>query len=259
MVRVTDTSGNLSASYAAGQIVDGRTICGAKKRDADKCAAAPLKGAARCRNHGGNSPQALAAAARRIAEQEAQEIMSKAVVTLGLKDRDIDPAKALLEEISWTYAHVQWLRAKVQELTENQPPLVRGTEERYEFTDDGDTRFTEANDESGNPNAHALVWGQTEYRDKTGGDDAGQTVVEQAGLNIWYQLYMKEREHLAKVSALALRAGIEERKIKLAESQGELVAAVLQRILNALNLSSDQWEQVPVIVPRELRALASLE
>ena len=184
--------------------------------------------------------------------------MNKAVVTLGIKDRDIDPAKALLEEISWTYAHVQWLRAKVQELTENQT-LVRGTEDRYEFTDDGDTKFTEGSDESGNPGAHALVWGQTEYRDKTGGDDAGQTVVEQAGINIWYQLYMKEREHLAKVSALALRAGIEERKIKLAESQGELVAAVLQRILNALNLSPAQWEQVPVIVPRELRALASLE
>lgn len=233
-------------------------LCGAKKRDGNPCGAAPLSGGKRCRRHGGASPQARAAAARRLAEQEAMEIMNKAIVTLGLKDRDIDPAKALLEEISWTYAHVQWLRAKVQELTEGQP-LVRGTEERYEFTDDGDARFTEARTESANPGAHALVWGQTEYRDKSGGEDAGQTVVEQAGINVWYLLYMKEREHLAKVSALALRAGIEERKIKLAESQGELVAAVLQRILNALNLTPAQWEQVPVIVPRELRALASLE
>lgn len=217
-----------------------------------------MKGGKRCKRHGGASPQAKAAAARRLAEQEAQEIMAKAITTLGLKGKDIDPATALLEEISWTYAHVQWLRAKVQELTENQP-LVRGTEERYEFTDDGDTKFTAGNSESANPGAHGLVWGQTEYRDKTGGEDAGQTVVEQAGINIWYQLYMKEREHLAKVSSLALKAGIEERKIKLAESQGELVAAVLKRILNALDLSPAQWEQVPVIVPRELRALASLE
>lgn len=253
MARSTDPK------YAAGQVVDGRTICGAKKKDLDPCGASPVKGAKRCGNHGGKGAHVQADAARRIAEQEAQELMTKAVTTLGLKGKDIDPATALLEEISWTYAHVQWLRGKVQELTENQPPLVRGTEERYEFTDDGDTRVTEANDESGNPGAHALVWGQTEYRDKTGGDDAGQTVVEQAGLNIWYQLYMKEREHLAKVSALALRAGIEERKIKLAESQGELVAAVLKRILNALDLTPAQWEQVPVIVPRELRALASLE
>lgn len=245
-------------NYAAGQVVDGRTICGAKKKNLDPCGSSPIRGATRCGTHGGSSPQAKAAAARRIAEQEAQELMEKAITTLGLKGKDIDPATALLEEISWTYAHVQWLRAKVQELTENQP-LVRGTEERYEFTDDGDTRFTEARTESANPGAHALVWGQTEYRDKTGGDDAGQTVVEQAGINIWYQLYMKEREHLAKVSSLALKAGIEERKIKLAESQGELVAAVLKRILNALNLTPAQWEQVPVIVPRELRALASLE
>lgn len=233
-------------------------MCGAKKRDGNPCGAPPIKGGTRCVRHGGKAPQVQAAAARRLAEQEAQEIMNKAVVTLGIKDRDIDPAKALLEEISWTYAHVQWLRGKVQELTANQP-LVRGTEDRYEFTDDGDTRFTAGNTESTNPGAHALVWGQTEYRDKSGGEDAGQTIVEQAGINVWYQLYMKEREHLTKVSALALKAGIEERKIKLAESQGELVAAVLQRILNALNLSPAQWEQVPVIVPRELRALASLE
>lgn len=252
MTRQTDPK------YAAGQVVDGRTICGAKKKTLDPCGSSPVRGAKRCGNHGGKGAHVQADAARRIAEQEAQDIMTKAVTTLGLRDKDIDPATALLEEISWTYAHVQWLRGKVQELTENQP-LVRGTEERYEFTDDGDARFTEARTESANPGAHSLVWGQTEYRDKSGGEDAGQTVVEQAGISVWYQLYMKEREHLAKVSALALRAGIEERKIKLAESQGELVATVLQRILNALNLSPAQWEQVPVIVPRELRALASLE
>lgn len=232
--------------------------CAARNRAGNPCKLPPIAGGAVCRMHGGASPQAKAAAARRVAEAEATVAMGRAMVTLGVKDRDVDPAKALLEEISWTYAHVQWLRVKVQELGEV-TKLTRGTDDKTTWTKDGDEYFTEGSDESGNPGAHALVWGQTEYRDKTGGDDAGQTVVEQAGINIWYQLYLKEREHLARVSSLALKAGIEERKIKLAESQGELVAAVLQRILAALNLSPEQWAEVPVIVPRELRALAALE
>ena len=87
---------------------------------------------------------------------------------------------------------------------------------------------------------------------------SGHTM-EKSAPNVWYQLYMTERDHLVKVSAAALRAGIEERRIKMAEDQGNLVAAVLQRILAALNLSPEQWAEVPTIVPRELRALAALD
>lgn len=229
--------------------------CGAKKRDGNPCGAAPIKGGNRCVRHGGKAPQVQAAAARRVAEADARETMAKAVRTLGLPI-DVDPGKALLDEIHWTAGHVAWLRDKVQEL-ETVGNLTRGTDDKTTWNKDGDSEFHEGSDESGNPNAHSLVWGQTEYRDKTGGDDAGQTVVEQAGINIWYQLYLKEREHLAKVCALALRAGIEERKVKLAESQGLLVADVIRRILGALGLSPEQQRLVPEIVPRELRALAT--
>lgn len=231
--------------------------CGAKLRgkNAGKtCELAPAEGAKRCWRHGGKAPQVQAAAERRVAEAAARETMARAVRTLGLPI-DIDPGKALLDEIHWTAGHVAWLRDKVQEL-ETVGNLTRGTDDRTTWSKDGDEELHEGSDESGNPNAHALVWGQTEYRDKTGGEDAGQTVVEQAGVNIWYQLYLKEREHLAKVCALALKAGIEERKVKLAESQGLLVADVIRRILGALGLSPEQQQLVPVVVPRELRALA---
>lgn len=232
--------------------------CGAKLRgkNAGKtCELSPAEGAKRCWRHGGSSPQAKKAAERRVAEAAARETMAKAVRTLGLPI-DVDPGKALLDEIHWTAGHVAWLRDKVQELTTVQT-LTRGTEDRTVWTKDGDSEFVEGSDESSNPNAHSLVWGQTEYRDKTGGEDAGQTVVEQATINMWYQLYLKEREHLAKVCALALRAGIEERKVKLAESQGLLVADAIRRILGALALTPEQQQLVPVVVPRELRALAT--
>lgn len=231
------------------------TICGAKKRDGSPCGAPPIKGGKRCVRHGGKAPQVQAAAARRVAQEKAQQIMTNAVRTLGLPV-DIDPGKALLDEIHWTAGHVAWLREKVQEL-ETFDKLTKGTEDRMVRTKDGDEDWVAGTDEPGNPGAHALVWGQTEYRDKTGGEDAGQTVVEQAGINIWYQLYLKEREHLAKVCALALRAGIEERKVKLAESQGALVADVIRRILNALGLTPEQQALVPQIVPEQLRLLAA--
>ncbi|WP_024817085.1 hypothetical protein [Arthrobacter sp. 31Y] len=240
--------------FAPGQAVNGKTICGAKNKKADPCGLSPAPGATRCGRHGGNSPQAKKAAERRVAEEQAKAELERGVRTLGLPI-DIDPGKALLDEIHWTAGHVAWLREKVQEL-DAVKTLTRGTEDRTTWTKDGDSEFHEGSNESGNPNAHSLVWGQTEYRDKTGGEDAGQTVVEQAGINIWYQLYLKEREHLAKVCALALKAGIEERKVKLAESQGALVADVIRRILAALNLSPAQQAMVPEIVPQQLRLLA---
>ena len=240
--------------YAPGQVKNGRTICGAKTKAETPCGLNPLEGGTRCKKHGGGSPQARRAAEKRLAEAQAQKELERGVRTLGLPI-DIDPGKALLDEIHWTAGHVAWLREKVQELDEV-GTLTRGTEDRTTWTKDGDSEFHEGSDESGNPNAHSLVWGQTEYRDKTGGEDAGQTVVEQAGINIWYQLYFKERDHLAKICALALKAGIEERKVKLAESQGALVADVIRRILAALNLSPAQQALVPEIVPQQLRLLA---
>jgi hypothetical protein len=197
--------------------------CGAKlrgKHAGKTCANSPTEGATRCWRHGGSSPQAKAAAARRVAEQEARETMAKAVRTLGLPI-DVDPGKALLDEIHWTAGHVAWLRGKVQELQDSE-----------------------------------LTWGRTQTDNGIGPQGPVDTVTEKAAPNTWYQLYMAEREHLAKVCSLALKAGIEERKVKLAESQGLLVADVIRRILGALGLTPEQQQLVPDIVPRELRALA---
>lgn len=208
--------------FAAGQVVNGKVICGAKNKQAKPCGLSPLEGATRCGRHGGNSPQARRKAQERIQEQEAKNIMTKAVRTLGLPI-DVDPGKALLDEIAVTYGHVQWLREKVQSLDPEE-----------------------------------LVWGREKHEDGVGPQGVVDVTTEKAGPNVWYSMYLTEREHLVKVTTAALRAGIEERRIKIAEDQGTLVATVLRRILDALNLTPEQAELVPVIVPRELRALASL-
>lgn len=208
------------AKFAPGQIVKGRVICGAKNKQDRPCGLSPAAGATRCGRHGGNSPQAKKAAERRVAEASAKAELERGVRTLGLPV-DIDPGKALLDEIHWTAGHVQWLREKVQEL--------KGDE---------------------------LVWGRTQTDAGIGPQGPVDTTTEKAGPSVWYELYMKERDHLAKVCALALKAGIEERKVKLAESQGALVAEAIRRILAALNLTPQQQAMVPEIVPQQLRLLA---
>lgn len=131
---------------------------------------------------------------------------------------DITATDALLNEVQWTAGHVAWLREQVQ-------------------------RIEQA----------ALIWGVT--RIKEGGDDRGTT--EEAKANIWLQLYREERAHLVRVCAEAIKAGLDERRVKLAEQQGSLVAEVIRAILGDLHLSAEQQARVPEIVPRHLRALGA--
>lgn len=179
----------------------------------------PIDGAKRCRTHGSGAKHARAAAARKVAEEKAAGL----VRTYGLKV-DTTPTEALLDEVQWTAGHVAWLRQRVQDIE----------------TGDGDAPT-------------ALVWGTT--RRKTGGDDWGET--EEAKPNPWIALYQQERTHLLKVCAAAISAGIEERRVKLAEHQGALVAQAIRAILGDLDLTVDQQAKVSEIVPRHLRALAS--
>lgn len=71
------------------------------------------------------------------------------------------------------------------------------------------------------------------------------------------QLFNEERDRLVKVCGAALRAGIEERRVKLAEQQGILVAVVIRRILTRLKLNEAQLGLVATVVPEELRALTA--
>ena len=144
----------------------------------------------------------------------------QAAETLGLLI-DISPEQALLDEVQRAAGMVAFYQARVEEVADG------------------------GNDQ--------LVWGHT--KSKMGGDDEGETW--EAGPVVWLQLFNEERDRLVKVCAAALRAGIEERRVKLAEQQGILVAAVIRRILVRLNLTDIQQGLVATVVPEELRALTA--
>ena len=60
----------------------------------------------------------------------------------------------------------------------------------------------------------------------------------------------------AKHAELALDAGVEERKVRVAEQQGELIAQVIRSIRGDLGLNSKQQSEAPAVVRRHLLALA---
>jgi hypothetical protein len=143
-----------------------------------------------------------------------------AVITYGLP-RDISPTDALLEEVRYSAGHVAWLREKVAEL-ENED----------------------------------LVWGMTEQAEKNASEFQGTDTTYAAKPNIWLELYFRERKHLLDLTKAAISAGIEERRVKLAEEQGALLNGVIRRILGRLSLSPEQAALLPVVVPDELRRAA---
>lgn len=71
---------------------------------------------------------------------------------------------------------------------------------------------------------HNLVWGRT--KEKDAGDDRGNTW--EAKPNIWLTLHTEAARDLFRMGIEAHKAGIEERKIQLAERDGKLVADVLR-------------------------------
>lgn len=127
--------------------------------------------------------------------------------------------EALIETVKWTAGYVAWLRDKV-----------------------ANTRTDKD-----------LIWGMT--RTKTGGDDRGTTY--QSGANAWLVLLGEWQDRLVKVCAAAISAGIEERRVRLAEQQGALVADVIKRILGDLELSEAQQAKSSEVVVRHLRLLTA--
>ena len=194
--------------------------CGARKRQGEGCCKRPAGWGT---DHPGTGRCKLHGGKTESHRAAAiEEQARKAVETYGLP-RDISPTDALLEEVRYSAGHVAWLRAKVAEL--------------------------EAAD---------LVWGITEEVDKGATEFAGVDTTRSATVNMWLDLYFRERKHLLDLTKTAISVGIEERRVRLAEAQGSLMNDVIRRILARLSLTSDQSALLPVVVPEELRRAAAM-
>lgn len=72
----------------------------------------------------------------------------------------------------------------------------------------------------------------------------------------WWKIYQEERDRLVRYSEVAIKAGLAERTVRLAEAQGEMLAQAIDRILSGLGLTDEQLQRVPDVVPAVLRQLA---
>lgn len=180
------------------------------------CRQAPINGGAVCKVHGGSSRHVKAKAEKRVVEAEAGRHLETLAWSLGEYVPDSDPGEVILEQIGWRVGHVRWLRARAQAVDPD-----------------------------------ALTWGRT--KDKVGGQDGGVTF--EAKPNAWVVLYFEQARELERLCVEAVRCGLEERRVRLAEQQADQWVRLIDGVLSELGHDPDD-PRTARVVERHLRLVA---
>lgn len=74
---------------------------------------------------------------------------------------------------------------------------------------------------------------------------------------VWMELYTREREHLVRTCTGAIKAGVAERRVQIAEQQGQVIVAMMMAFLHDpdLGLSAQQISAGPGIIRKHMLAL----
>ena len=189
--------------------------CKAKRRDGSPCGSWAVKGLEVCRMHGAGSPQSKAKRERYLAEQAAARQVRRLAQPV-----DTDPARALLDLVSSAAGEVAYWRARVDEIQDRDEKRLTS----------GLTKITEGKDR--------------------GGVTTLRTVETVAAIE--YRMWVGAQERLARYATAALRAGVEERRVRIAEDLGSHMVGLIRRILDRLDLQAWQEELASTVVPEEL-------
>ncbi len=77
-----------------------------------------------------------------------------------------------------------------------------------------------------------------------------QTLKDGYKISVWMELYQAERKHLIGTCLAAVKAGLSERKVRIAEQQGRMIISIMLAIVHdpELGLTPDQqYRSLPVI------------
>jgi hypothetical protein len=85
-----------------------------------------------------------------------------------------------------------------------------------------------------------------------------ETDTEMAMWPVWQDVLLKERKHLVDVAARMIHLGIEERQIRILESQAEELAGAVRTILDRIGLTPDQARRAPILVREVIGSLPTL-
>lgn len=225
--------------------------CKARNRAGKRCGNKAMRGQEVCHRHGGKSPQALAAAERRL-EREAAERRARRLVEGRLGGEvDIDPMSALMAMVRESAANVEVWRDIVADLA----PRGRAG------------NLTGAVAEVSESGGRVVVVAPERAAAAASGDDAGAAP---AGGSLWgpdhlgdnrphiaVTLYGEERDRLVRVSKAAIDAGAAEAMVRVNQGIGALIAGLIDGLLGdpALGLDPDRRRLGREIAARRLAAL----
>lgn len=130
--------------------------------------------------------------------------------------QEVDPQEALVQELHRTAGHVGYLHGLVAELEEAELHGKVGTE----------------------------------------GNAEGKTFLAKSEPHVLVRMYQTERKMLERIAKSCIEAGIEERRVRIAEDQGKLFAQVVQGILKDLNVDAHD-EDVQKVVRRNFTLIDS--
>ncbi|TLP72954.1 HGGxSTG domain-containing protein [Nesterenkonia sphaerica] len=211
-----------------------RKICGARNRTTgEPCQRSPMMDSTRCRTHGGRSPQSQKAASER---RERRNALRQLSILGEVPEANVDPTQALLELVTQKHAQVHALRQIVSEL------------EAHEG---------ESHDGEVDLRRHPMVWGLTSHEKGSGVHGPIDKETEQAGASIWLKLLQEAEDQLARYTTAALKAGVEQRQLDVTERQAATFYSAINRILDSLELTTEQQARVPSVVPGVLRQFAA--
>lgn len=217
-----------------------------------------------CKKHGGNTEAGIKAAMRLMGQDLIERYREEWRFGGNRHDPSIanmTPEQAMLEEVRRSIAMVRFLEERIARWNLNSTQLdtiekfvtapKTGTKGRgkdvFPLRDAVEEFMNALPDEDPDSPWHLPPLMQVHH--STG-------ISSFTDLREWLYLYREERSHLARVSKLTLDAGVAQRLVAIAEDQGQMLASAIRAVLNALQLTPEQAERVPIIVPPILRAVA---
>lgn len=218
---------------------DDKRCVGTSTRSGERCRRWAMRGGRVCHKHGGKAPQVMAAAKRRTTMEKAKvnalAYASKMIAQDG--DENPDPASKLIKTLSaWNALAEFWGElcagldvAAVKEIGDG----LRGELKYSAPTDELDLLAVGTSDHLLGFNRHG-----------------------EAAIHPFVTEYKDALRELAKVAKMCLDAGIAERKVKLAEAQGRLLANAIRGIVGEIEKMLGQpissRPDFPVMVRRQL-------
>jgi hypothetical protein len=163
------------------------------------------------------------------------ELAREACSALGISIQT-SPLEAMLSDLAECYGNVAFYRRLVQELPTH--PTSAKREEVVGGEDDGEVKWSEGT---------AGVYAPTYHMS---GVPTGE-----AKPHVLVGLYNEERDRLRAVYTTALKLGIEDRQVKLAEQQGRLMADAVRGILT--ELGAINHPEAPQVVRKYMQIAAS--